>query len=160
MVLTVLAFTAMQAPPGMALAIRAGLLILLVAQGVGGWMIGHGVGPASDGQTVGLTTFGAAGVMKVPHAVSMHGVQVLPALAWLLSFAAVNERRRLSLVRTAALGYLALVMVSLLQTAAGVAPFDLGVATAGLPLLGPVLLGTAVLAALLALRRPVASAGQ
>jgi hypothetical protein len=158
--LTVLAFTAMQAPPSMAVAIRAGLLILLVAQGVGGWMIGHGVGPASDGQTVGLTTFGAAGVMKVPHAVSMHAVQVLPALAWLLSFAAVNERRRLSLVRTAALGYLALVIVSLLQTAAGAAPFDLGVATAGLSLLGLVLLGTAFLAALLALRSPLASAGR
>jgi len=61
LVLTVLAFTAMQATPSMALAIRAGLLILLVAQAVGGWMIQHGVGPASDGQTIGLTTFGTAG---------------------------------------------------------------------------------------------------
>src|SRR6266542_5030475 len=88
--LTVLAFTAMRAAPSMALAVRAGLLILLVAQGVGGWMIGHGVGPASDGVTQGLTTFGAAGVMKVPHAVAMHAIQVLPGLAWLLSFAAVR----------------------------------------------------------------------
>lgn len=158
--LTVLAFTAMQAPPSMALAIRAGLLILLVAQGVGGWMIGHGVGPASDGQSVDLTTFGAAGVMKVPHAVSMHAVQVLPALAWLVSFAAVNERRRLFLVRTAALGYLALVMVGLLQAAAGVAPLDLRAATAGLFVLGLVLLSTAFLAGLLALGGPLASAGR
>jgi hypothetical protein len=37
----------------MAVAIRAGLVILLVAQGVGGWMIGHGVGPASDGMSQG-----------------------------------------------------------------------------------------------------------
>ena len=81
---TVLAFTRMQAAPSMAVAIRAGLVILLVAQGVGGWMIGHGVGPASDGVTQGLTTVGAAGVMKVPHAVAMHAIQVLPALAWLL----------------------------------------------------------------------------
>jgi hypothetical protein len=40
-------------------AVRAGLL--LVAQGVGGWMIGHGVGPASDGATSGLTTLGRPG---------------------------------------------------------------------------------------------------
>jgi hypothetical protein len=40
----VLAFTNMAASPSMALAVRAGLLVLLVAQGVGGWMIGHGVG--------------------------------------------------------------------------------------------------------------------
>jgi hypothetical protein len=44
LILTVLAFTAIQATPSMTLAIRAGLLILLVAQAVGGWMIQHGVG--------------------------------------------------------------------------------------------------------------------
>jgi hypothetical protein len=152
--LTVLAFTAMRASPSMALAVRAGLLILLLAQGVGGWMIGHGVGPASDGVTLGLTTFGAAGVMKVPHAVAMHAIQVLPALAWLLAFARLPERRRRSLVGVAALGYGALVAVSLLQTAAGLAPLDLGVATAVLSLLGVAMLGAAFLAALLALRTP------
>jgi hypothetical protein len=152
LILAVLAFAAMQAPPSMALAIRGGLLILVIAQGVGGWMIAHGVGPASDGQAVGLTTFGAAGVMKVPHAVAMHAIQVLPALAWLLSFAPVDERRRLDLARTATLGYLALVAVSLLQTAAGLAPLDVGVVGAALCLLGVVLLGVSFGAALLALR--------
>jgi hypothetical protein len=158
-VLAVLAFTAMQALPSMALAIRAGLLILLVAQGVGGWMIQHGVGPASDGATTGLTTFGPAGVMKVPHAVGIHAIQVLPALAWLLSFAAIDERQRLLLVRAATLGYLALVAVSLAQTVAGVAPWQVGVATAAIWLLGVLLVGSAFLAALLAPRNPTASAG-
>jgi hypothetical protein len=156
--LTMLAVTAMQAPPSMAVAIRAGLLILLVAQGVGGWMISHGVGPASDGVTQGLTTFGAAGVMKVPHAVAMHAIQVLPALAWLLSFARLPERRRLALVQTATVGYVALVAVSLLQTAAGLAPLDVGVAAAVLYLLGVVLLGTAFGVALMALRNPTPAA--
>jgi hypothetical protein len=151
-VLTVLAFTAMRATPSMTLAIRAGLLILLVAQAVGGWMVQHGVGPASDGATIGLTTFGAAGVMKVPHAVAIHAIQVLPALAWLLSFAAIAERRRVSLVGTAILGYVALVVVSLIQTATGMAPLDVGVATGVLYLLGIGLLGIAFVAALIALR--------
>jgi hypothetical protein len=57
--LAVLSFMRLRAAPSMAVAVRAGLLILLVAQGSGGWMIGHGVGPASDGVTQGLTTFGA-----------------------------------------------------------------------------------------------------
>src|SRR5919108_6674104 len=127
LIVTVLSFRAMRASPSMALAIRAGLVILLVAQVVGGWMIQHGLGLAEQGATDGLTTFGAAGVMKVPHAVAIHGIQVLPALAWLLSFAALPERRRLGLVRVAVLGYLALVVVSVLQTASGVAPFDVGV---------------------------------
>jgi hypothetical protein len=107
----------------LAVAVRAGLL--LVAQGVGGWMIGHGVGPASDGATSGLTTFGAAGVMKVPHAVAMLAIQVLPGLAWLLSFARLPEGRRLGLVWAGSVGYGALVVVSLLQTTAGLAPLDL-----------------------------------
>ena len=113
-----------------------------------------GVGPASDGVTQGLTTLGAAGVMKLPHAVAMHAIQVLPALAWLLGSAAVGERRRLALVWAATTGYGALVAVSLGQTTAGLAPLDLGVATAVLSLLGVVLLGAAFLAALLALRHP------
>jgi hypothetical protein len=151
LVLTVLAFTAMQTAPSMTLAIRAGLLILLVAQGVGGWMIQHGVGPASDGATTGLTTFGAAGVMKVPHAVAIHAIQVLPALAWLLSFATLAERRRMSLVWIATLGYVALVVVSLIQTASGVTPLDVGVVAAVLYLLGVGLLGAAFVSALAAL---------
>jgi hypothetical protein len=121
-------------------------------------MIGHGVGPASDGVTQGLTTFGAAGVMKVPHAVAMHAIQVLPGLAWLLGFAAVGERWRLGLVWAATTGYGALVAVSLAQTAAGLAPLDLGGATAILSLLGLLLLGVAFGAALLALRRPTPAA--
>jgi len=145
-VMTVLAFTAMRASPSMGLAIRAGLLILLVAQVVGGWMIQHGLGPAEEGVTDGLTTFGAAGVMKVPHGVAIHAIQVLPALAWLLSFAALPEQRRLGLVRIASLGYAALVVVSVLQTANGLAPFDVGVAAAVLYLLGIALLGGAFLA--------------
>jgi hypothetical protein len=154
-VLTVLAFTAVQATPSMTLAIRAGLLILLVAQAVGSWMIQHGVGPASDGATSGLTTFGAAGVMKVPHAVAMHAIQVLPALAWLLSFTTLGERRRVRLVGVAILGYVALVVVSLMQTATGMAPLDVGVVAAVLYLLGVGLLGVAFLTALLTFRKPL-----
>jgi hypothetical protein len=154
LVVTVLSFRAMRASPSMALAIRAGLLILLVAQGVGGWMIQHGLALAEQGATDGLTTFGAAGVMKVPHAVAIHGIQVLPALAWLLSFAALPEPRRVGLVRVAILGYVALVVVSVLQTASGVAPFDVGVVAAVLYLPGVVLLGMALVTAVLALRHP------
>jgi hypothetical protein len=73
------------------------------------------------GVTTGLTTFGAAGVMKAPHAVAIHAIQVLPALAWLLSFAALPEPRRLGLVRVAVLGYavVVVVVVSLLRPRPG-----------------------------------------
>jgi len=92
--------------------------------------------------------------MKVPHAVAIHAIQVLPALAWLLSFATLSERRRVGVVGTATLGYVALVVVSVLQTATGLAPLDIGVVAAVLYLLGVGLLGAAFVAALLALRNP------
>jgi hypothetical protein len=57
-------------------------------------------------------------------------------------------------VGIAALGYIALVAMSVLQTATGVAPLDVGVVAAVLYLLGVALLGMALVAALLALRNP------
>jgi hypothetical protein len=50
------------------------------------------------------------------------------------------------------------VVVSVLQAAAGVAPFDVGLVAAVLYLLGVGLLGAAFLAALLALRNPAPAA--
>jgi hypothetical protein len=60
----------------------------------------------------------------------------------------------MGLVGTAALGYVALVMVSVLQTAAGLTPLDVGAVAALLYLLGVGMLGVAFLAAILALRNP------
>src|SRR5215468_9061101 len=90
-------------------------------------------------------------------AVAMHAIQVLPVLAWLLSFAALAERRRVGLVWAATAGYGALVTVSVAQTAAGRAPFDLGLAAVALALAGATLLAAAFTAALLALRHPAAA---
>ena len=57
-------------------------------------------------------------------------------------------------MRVATGGYLALVVVSILQTASGVAPFDVDVVAAVLYLLGVALLGAALVAALMALHHP------
>jgi len=53
-----------------------------------------------------------------------------------VSQAGLPERRRVGLVWAAAAGYGALVAVSVAQTAAGRAPFDLGAAAAALTLAG------------------------
>jgi hypothetical protein len=42
--------------------------------------------------------------MKVPHAVAIHAIQVLPTLAWLLSLARLPEPHRLALVWAATVG--------------------------------------------------------
>ena len=88
--------------------------------------------------------------MQVPHAVGMHGIQLLPGLPWLLTLTLVAAHRRMRLVRLACAGYAGLVAVVVLQTFRGLAPWQLGVLTG--------LLLVVSLAALTARRSPQASA--
>ena len=68
-----------------------------------------------------------AGQMKVPHAVALHAIQALPALAWLLSFTPLAERVRLDLVVLATAGYTGLLLVNVAQTFRGLAPLTLDI---------------------------------
>lgn len=120
--LTVRAFFFTDAAPSMRLALRGGLVILNLAMAGGVAMIVHGTSGQADAAH--LTTFGQAGIMKVPHAVGMHAIQVLPGIAWLLSFSAWPEERRVGIVGLATAGYAGLVAVSALQTYTGRTPWD------------------------------------
>lgn len=109
-------FTTMSAPPALALAIRIGLLILLASMAAGAWMIVRGT--AFDAPP---DTLGPAGNIKLVHAIGMHAIQILPALAWVLSFGSFSERSRRNLVAVAGGGYALMVgltaVLALLGTA-------------------------------------------
>jgi hypothetical protein len=109
-----LVFFALQAPRSLAWAIRVGMVLLIAGQVFGIPMI-----------RLNSHVFGAAGNMKVPHALALHSPQVLPVLAWLLSFTNWSESQRIRTVITGALGYGGLVAVSALQAYSGRAPLDL-----------------------------------
>ena len=130
--ITVWSFLRIDAPASLAVAIRAGLVLMLVSQAVGVQMIVEGG-----------NTFGPAGALKLPHAVTLHAVQVLPALAILLSVSEPAERVRVRVVGLAATGYGALIASTMAQTYSGRRPLDVGVATTVLALAGLALLGTA-----------------
>lgn len=51
--------------------------------------------------------YAVAGFLKDFHAVTLHGVLVLPALAWWLGRRVSDERRRERLVRAAVVAYVA-----------------------------------------------------
>ncbi len=85
---------------------------------------------------------------RVPHAAGMHGIQVLPGLAWLLSFTTLPGVRQQRLVRAACAGYLGIVLVSALQTFGGLAPWDLRLGTGALFLASVLLLATPVVTGL------------
>ena len=127
----------MDAPPSLAWAIRAGLVLLLVSQAVGVQMIVEGG-----------NTFGAAGALKLPHAVTLHAVQVLPALALLLLASDTLERHRVRVVALGTVGYAVMITATMVQTYGGRGPLDVGLVPVLLALIGLTLLLVSVLATL------------
>ncbi|MEV6508335.1 hypothetical protein AB0M61_19735 [Streptomyces sp. NPDC051642] len=81
-------------PTGMALAVRSGFAIMLVALASGAAMIARGVVLARTGHQE--AAYHSTAPLKPLHGVSLHAVLVLPALAWLLSRTTWSEavRRR------------------------------------------------------------------
>ena len=76
-------FFSLKASPSMAWAIRVGLIVLVISQIFGNLIIQNGIPKVMDFETgefisEGLSStniFGASGLMKFPHALSLHAVQ-------------------------------------------------------------------------------------
>ena len=154
-------FFSLKAPSSMAWAIRVGLVILVISQVFGNLIIQNGIPKVIDFETgkfvsEGLSStniFGASGLMKIPHALSLHAVQVLPALAWLLLFTNWSEGQRIRTVMVAIVGYSGLMIASAFQTFRGLAPFEIHLLVAlviGVSLIGVV---GAYIAAFIGLRK-------
>lgn len=107
--------------PDMRLAVRAGFASLLVALALGVYMLVRGV-VISRGDPSGAGAFAFSAGIKPGHAATMHGVLVLPALAWLLGWTGRPERFRLAVVRLAAAGYGLVAGVVLVEVLVGVDP--------------------------------------
>ena len=63
--------------------------------------------------------YATGGALKPTHAVTMHAILVLPALAWLLSFADWSEWRRRQVVLVASAGYVGLALLVATTNIAG-----------------------------------------
>lgn len=79
------------------------------------------------------TVLGAAGDLKLPHALALHGLQVLPVVA-LLTSALPREVQRVRTVRAATLGYALVVSGLFAQALLGRAPTEM----ASLPMVAAV----------------------
>jgi hypothetical protein len=102
--LTFISFRAAPATPaGMRVAIRTGFVILLSAMTSGALMIAKGMSLVFAGNPEAAYLTG--GALKPMHGVAMHAILVLPALAWLLSRTAWNDRRQRRVIVLAAAGY-------------------------------------------------------
>jgi hypothetical protein len=130
--------------PGMVLALRVGFLALLLAMAIGVLMLAGGqVLTRTQGDVAPAFAFTA--VLKPGHAATMHGVLVLPAIAWLLRFTGGSESFRLTVVRLAAAGYGAFAAIVVAETLAGIDPLGAAPLIArALPVLGFAALAAAV----------------
>lgn len=88
--------------PSMRLAVRAGFLALDASLITGAVMIFNGVRVARGGDQ--QSAYAAVGTLKPIHAVTMHAILVLPALAWLLR-SRWDEHHRVRAVWLAIAGY-------------------------------------------------------
>ena len=135
---TLWAFFSLEAPSSFALAIWVGMVLLCVSQIIGVLTIRNGLARVFDPQTgaflpEGLemaSIFGAVGSLKVLHALTLHGIQVLPALAFLLFFADWSESQRTKAITVTAVGYVGLVLLTTLQTLNGLTATDLSLLAA------------------------------
>lgn len=129
--------------PSMLLALRAGFLALLLAMAIGVLMLAGGqVLTRTQGDVAPAFAFTA--VLKPGHAATMHGVLVLPAIAWLLRFTGRPEPFRHNVVRLAAAGYGAFAAVVVAETLAGIDPLGAAPLIArALPILGVAALAAA-----------------
>jgi len=126
-------FVRLEARPSITWAIRLGMVLLLISQAVGFLIIQNGLTKVIDPQTgqfisqslAMASTFGAQGSMKIPHALALHAIQLLPLIAFLLQSPGSSEARRTQIVLMAGVGYGGIVAVTLWQTFNGLGPFDL-----------------------------------
>ena len=106
----------------MLLALRAGMVFLVVSCGLGIWASVHGDLRAARG--LAPEVLGTAGVVKFPHGMVIHALQWLPLLAWAAARARLPQHRRIAIVSAATAGTAILLAYALLQTLAGRARFD------------------------------------
>jgi hypothetical protein len=132
----------------MALAIRGGLWLLFISCILGGVTTVLGHANLAAGRSP--VRFGAAGVLKYPHGIVLHAIQVVPLLAWLLDRLAVAHA--VWLVGAALASQVVLLIYALWQTFSGRSRFDVDrrgaaiLAVAGM--LGAIPVGALVLAAI------------
>jgi hypothetical protein len=108
-----LTFASLRAPTSLGSSIRLGLVLLVSGLAVGGIILGEGFRQLEAGPVSSPVEFGNAGVMNLPHALAIHGLQVLPVLGWVLLFTRWDESRRKVLVLWAAAGSAAIIGASL-----------------------------------------------
>lgn len=123
--ITVWAYQALSAPASLGWAIRTGMTLMVIGTIFGMLMIFNARQQFVTETGRPPNVWRDAGAMKVPHALSLHGLQILIVPAWLMQFTPWSERKRLTVVQAIGWAYIGLIAVSAFQMLRGLAPFNL-----------------------------------
>ncbi|AYY13794.1 hypothetical protein EF847_14915 [Actinobacteria bacterium YIM 96077] len=123
----------------MRLALRMGFIALDLSLLIGAAMIVEGVTQVYAGNQ--HEAYEVAGFLKPGHAATMHGILILPALAWLTSFTGWPESRRDAFVHIGVAGYALFAVAIIIDSFSGLGAIAYVVAGLG----GLLLLGAGVL---------------
>ncbi len=120
--------------PAMVISIRGGMWLLALSCGLGIATSILGEISISAGQSYEL--WGRAGVLKFPHGVALHAIQMLPAMAWMTRV--LELRHAVRIVQSAFISQVLLLVYAVWQTCHGRGRFDWDA-------IGGTILGAAVL---------------
>jgi len=152
LILLVRSFGRVEGAPSTGLAVRAGMVFLLLGQVLGGLILANQF--ASNGPLANASIVGVAGELKVPHAVALHGLQVLAVLAVILERTRASATAATLAVASCAVGYGLVLAATTLQTYSGLGPLALTPISLLVAVIGAALVAAPYLRELLALRRP------
>lgn len=107
----------------MARAVRVGFGTLVGALAVGAAMIVMGITQVFAGDP--QAAYATGGSLKLAHFAAMHGIAILPGLAWLTSCTSWTDRRRERVVALGTAGYLTAVGAVVVALATGATPLAL-----------------------------------
>ncbi len=144
LITTVWTFVEPPTDPTVRLAVRAGMLVMLTGLGIGQWMIELGNDFFEEyGRVPERMVAGEAGTPTFPHAMAFHGIQLFIGAALISGLGGLAPRSAQRVVRLVVAGYAVLLLWSIVQAAAGVAPLDLGSPVTVLVVVGAALLAAA-----------------
>lgn len=106
----------------LALAVRAGMVLLLVSCLFGFWMLIYGTSRVQAGLSPEI--FGQSGVVKFVHGMPMHAIQLLPIASWLMYRGALATTTRLWTIGLLAAGFITLTLFAGVQTFSGRSRLD------------------------------------
>jgi hypothetical protein len=156
-IVTFKSFRFLNATPEMKLAVRSGLLFLNLTNVLGIILVAYGNYIMRVSPEHAPNIYGQAGMMKVPHGLAIHAIQVLPILAWLLNFSQRELQFKLHTMKTAIAGYAGLQLFTLIQTFTGRAPQDVNSITAALAILSAIVLAVVFFMALTNIEERISS---